>query len=142
MTYATLQTLIDRYGEDMLLGITDRATPPAGVIDTVVVERALANADATINGRLGTRYVVPLAETPPEIRDIAEAIAIYRLHVYKPDEKISDDYDDAVATLKAMADGAVVLSAATIAPVETGGTGARLTDRERPLTAENMRGYI
>lgn len=142
MTYATLENLTERYGADMLLGITDRATPPAGAIDTVVVARALANADATINGRLGTRFVVPLAETPPEIREIAEAIAIWKLHVYKPDEKIEADYKEAMKTLEGMAAGSVVLHATTLAPVETGGTGARLTDRDRPLTAENLRGYI
>lgn len=142
MTYATLQNLTERYGAEMLLGITDRATPPAGVIDSTVVDRALANADATINGRLGTRYAVPLVETPPEIREIAEAIAIWKLHVYKPDEKIEADYKEAMKTLEGMAAGSVVLNAQTLAPVETGGSGARLTDRERPLTAENMKGYI
>ncbi|MBL4757578.1 MAG: DUF1320 family protein, partial [Rhizobiales bacterium] len=47
MTYATQAQLLDRYGTRMLISLTDRAKPATGVIDTSVVDRALADTDAT-----------------------------------------------------------------------------------------------
>lgn len=142
MPYATLQNLIDRFGAAMILGQTDRATPPAGVIDQAVVDRALADADAMINGYIGTRYQVPLTEVPPQIADIAQSIAIWKLHIYKPDEKIELDYKEALRALRDISAGIITLNATTLTPTPQGGTGARLTDRERPLTAENLKGFI
>lgn len=142
MAYTTLAALVERFGSDMIRGLTDRATPPAGAIDESVVAKAISDAEAVINGRLGVRFVVPLSETPPEIADIALSIAIWKLHTFAPGKKIEDDYHEAMMALRDMAKGLVTLNAATIAPATTGGTGARMTDRERPFTEENMRGFI
>lgn len=142
MTYATQQDLIDRFGEGMLLGLTDRATPPAGLIDTGVVTKALADTDAVINGYIRARYVVPLADVPPQIADIAASIAIWKLHPYKPDDKIAEDYRDALKALREISAGIITLEVAGVIPETIGGTGAQVTDRERPLTAENLKGYI
>ena len=55
MTYATLDQLTDRYTERLLRQLTDRAAPPAGAIDAEVVDRALADTDAVIDGYLAGR---------------------------------------------------------------------------------------
>lgn len=57
-------------------------------------------------------------------------------------KKIAEDYRDALRTLREIAAGTIILTVATSAPSATGGTGARLTDRERPLTAANLKGFI
>lgn len=142
MTYATQQDLIDRFGAGMLLGLTDRATPPTGLIDATVVAKALADTDAVVNGYIRARYIVPLAAVPPQIADIAAAIAIWKLHTFKPDEKIAEDYRDALKALREISAGVITLEVAGIISETTGGTGAQVTDRERPLTAENLKGYI
>ena len=142
MAYTTLTALVARFGSDMIRGLTDRATPPAGSIDESVVAKAISDAEAVIDGYLGVRYVVPLAETPPQIADIATAIAVWKLHTFEPGKKIEIDYRDALQALRDMAKGLVTLNAATIAPATTGGTGARMTDRERPFTEANMKGFI
>lgn len=143
MPYATLDNLTDRFGADMLVGLTDRSQPATGVIDAAVVDRALADADAMVDGYVGGRYVLPLAEVPPLIADIARTIAIWKLHTYKPDDKITEDYKDALRILRDISDGKITLNVASnSAPATVEGNGARLTDRERPLTAENLKGYI
>ena len=142
MPYATLQGLTDRFGADMIERLTDRADPPAGEIDADVVAQALTDTDGIIDGYLRARYDTPLAEVPAQIADIALSIAIYRLHRWEPDPKIRRDYEDALRSLREIAAGTIRLTVATIAPTPTGGTGARMTDRERPLTEGNLKGFI
>ncbi|MCW1934118.1 gp436 family protein [Pararhodobacter zhoushanensis] len=142
MTYATLLTLTDRFGAETLERLTDRADPPSGAIDEGVVDRALADTDGVIDGYLRARYVTPLVEVPPQIVDIALSIAFYRLHRWEPDPKIRRDYDDALRSLREIASGTIRLTALTVEPTATGETGARLTDRERPFTAQNLKGFI
>lgn len=142
MTYATIAQLTDRFGERMLIALTDRAEVATGVVDTDVVDRALADTDAQIDGYLAARYALPLASTPALVADLAQVIAIWKLHPYSPDEKIKKDYDDALKMLRDIADGRVKLDLAGVEPegVDTG--GVQITDRERPLTEDNMKGFI
>ena len=142
MAYTSQSDLIDRYGARMLELLTDRASPPAGAIDGAVVDAAIAGAEAVIDGYLASRYALPLASVPALISEIAEAIAIWKLHPAAPDPKIEADYRAAMKLLADIASGTVRLQVAGVATEETGGTGARLTDRERPLTADNMKGFI
>ena len=142
MAYTTLSQLTDRFGERMLIALTDRATVATGVIDTNVIDAAITAADAMIDGYLAGRYTLPLTVTPQLIADLSEEIAIWKLHRSQPDEKIAEDYKAAIRTLKDIASGTIRLDVAGTAPASTGGTGARVTDRERPLTAKNMKGLI
>lgn len=142
MPYATLQQLTDRYGTAMLVDLTDRAVVATGVIDTSVVDRALADADELINGYLFKRYTLPLATVPGLITVIAAGIAIWALHIGTPNEKITEDYKAAMRNLDNIAKGTVGIPAAGVEPSSSGSTGARITDRERPLTAENLTGFI
>lgn len=142
MPYTTQQDLIDRYGEQLLISLTDRAAVATNVIDTDVVDQVLGDTDALIDGYLAARYKLPLAETPPVIAAIALKIAIYDLHVYQPNEKIENDYKEAIRQLKDIASGAIRLPVAGVEPENTGGSGARMTDRERPFTEDNMKGFI
>lgn len=142
MTYATLAQLTDRYGAQMLVNLTDRAAVATGAIDEAVIDRALADTDALIDGYLAGRYVLPLAMTPPLLVDLAGAIAVWKLHAHKPDDKIEADYRDARKTLDAIARGDVRLPVAGVEPAGTGGSGARITDRDRPFTEGNLKGFI
>src|ERR1044072_8542769 len=98
MPYCTLAQLTDRYGAVMLRQLTDRSTPPAGAIVQSVIDRALADTDAAIDGYLAGRYVLPLADVPTLLAGLAQAIAIYNLHVTAVPEKIQKGYDDAMRT--------------------------------------------
>jgi len=142
MSYATLQQLLDRYGERMLVQLTDRASPATGEIDAAVVDRALADTDAMIDGYLAGRYRLPLAQTPPLVADVAQAIAIYKLHRATAAEKIDADYQQALKTLREIAAGTVRLEVAGVEPAASGATGVRTTDRPRDLTPGNLKGFV
>lgn len=143
MAYSTQQQLQDRYGVDLLIRLTDRAAVATDAIDPLVVARAQADADATIDGFLAARYSLPLATTPALIADLAQAITIWKLHVSEPEAKIKMDHDDAMRRLRDIAQGVILLTdVAGAEPAGKDGTGAVMTDRERPFTPENMTGFI
>ena len=142
MTYATQQDLIDRYGEDRLIALTDRADVPTGAIDATLVAEVLADTDALINGYLKVRYALPVAAVPPLIEKLAKVIAYYDLHLYDTDDKTKADYERAMVQLKQISDGTIKLSIAGIEPQGSNTDNVMVTDRARPLTAENLKGLI
>lgn len=142
MTYATQAELVERFGETMLVDLTDRADPPAGSIDAGVVAEALADTDAMIDGHLLGRYKLPLTETPTLLKDLAKAISIYKLHRDSVSDKIQADYQDALKTLRLIASGDIRLNVAGVEPASSGATGVRVTDRPRDFTPDNLKGFI
>lgn len=143
MTYATLAQLIDRVGEPMLIDLTDRGEVATGAIDTAVVARALADTDALVEGYLAAKYALPLTSTPPILADVAGAIALWKLHLTTPEDKVKVDYDAAMRALREIAQGLIRLpDAQGLEPASSGASGVIVTDRERPFTAENMKGFI
>lgn len=142
MTYASQSDLVERFGADMLIDLSDRAEPPAGVIDATTVAKALADADAMIDGFLSGRYQLPLATTPELVRDLAKTIAIYKLHRDAVSDKIRSDYSDAMKMLAQIASGAIRLNVAGVEPAGSGANGVRVNDRPRDFTPDNLRGFI
>lgn len=143
MPYTSLQKLIDRFGQSLLIALTDRAEVATGQIDETVVASALADTDALINGYLANKYRLPLTETHDLLEALARDIAIYKLHISHVDEKIEADYAAAIQSLKGLSSGAIRLTGESGAePAGSGTSGARLTDRDRPMTEDNLRGFI
>ena len=142
MTYASIDQLIERFGERMLVDLTDRGDVPTGAIVAPVVDRALADTDAVIDGYLAGRYALPLAETPPQLLDLALTIAIYKLHPNEPDPKIAKDYDGAMKALAQISSGIIRLPAAGVEPAAGGSSGVETIDRERELSPESLKGFI
>jgi phage gp36-like protein len=140
--YANLQMLLDRYGEEMLVQLTDRAVPASGIVDVAAVERALADADALIDGYLAGRYRLPLAAVPALVADLAQAVAIYRLHREVAAEKITADYRDALRTLGEIARGAVRLDVAGVEPAASGSSGVQFSGGARVLSEQSLKGFI
>jgi phage gp36-like protein len=107
MTYAVQQNLIDRFGEQELVQLTDR--DGAGVIDAAVLTQGLADADGIINGYLASRYTVPLATVPAVIVSMASDIARYYLYDDAATEQVTKRYDDAIRFLSQVAKGELSL---------------------------------
>lgn len=105
--YANRLAMIDRYSEGELIQLTDRAR--LGVIDDAVLDQALLDADAEIDGYLAVRYTLPLASTPPVLLRIACDVARYRLYDDAATEEVRNRYTDAVKWLAAIARGLVSL---------------------------------
>lgn len=142
MPYASLALLTERYGERMLVEATAHAATVPGEIAADLVERALADADATVDGYLAARYALPLASVPPQVAVLAQEIAIYKLHRFTPEDKIKTEYEAAIATLRDIAKGVVRLPVAGIEPETSGSEGVMVTDRARPFTEDNLRGFL
>ncbi|MGZ9811283.1 gp436 family protein [Pseudoroseicyclus sp. H15] len=142
MAYTSLQDLEDRFGAQLILQLADRATPPAGAPDAAVIGQAIEDTDALIDGYLKGRYKLPLVNVPALVATLAGEIAIYKLHIYEPNPKIADDYKMAIKGLEAIAAGRIRLDVEGVEPETSGQSGARLTDRERPMTEAKMKGFI
>ena len=142
MTYASQSDLVERYGERTIIDLTDRASPPEGTIDAGVVTRALEDADAAINGYLAGRYRLPITATPPLLRDLAQAIAVYKLHRNVTSDKVRKDYEDALRMLGQIARGDVRLDVAGVEPAASGATSVVTSDRPRDMTPDSMKGFV
>ena len=112
MPYVTLAQLIERYGEPALIAVTDRAEFATGVVNQASIDRAIADADALIDGYLVRKYALPLAEAQPLLVKIAGSLVFYDLHTYQPDEKIVNEQKLALAMLRDIANGTVALTVA------------------------------
>lgn len=109
MGYATQADLEQRFGAAELIQLTDRAEPPAGAVDGQVVARALADADALIDSYLAARYDLPLATPPALLVGLACDVARYQLYDDAAPEEVRRRYEDALARLKQLATGVMVL---------------------------------
>lgn len=107
--YATKQDMIDRFGEEPLIELTDRADPPAGVIDDAVLDAALIDASALIDSYIARRYELPLAGVPLVVKGHCMAIAWYRLHRGRVTDETRTDYTDALTFLRELSTGMALL---------------------------------
>lgn len=142
MAYVTLAQLIERYGEPALVALTDRGQFATGVVDDAAINRAVADADAVIDGYLVRKYALPLAVAQPLLVKIAGSLVFYDLHTFQPDEKIVNEQKLALAMLRDIATGTVALTVAGLEAENVAGSGARITDRDRLMTQDNMKGFI
>jgi phage gp36-like protein len=136
MPYATLQDLIDRDpdGEAGLRVLADRDQD--GVIDAVVVDQALIDADGEIDGYLaGGGYSLPLATVPTVLRRLACDIAIYRM---AKNETTTEErrlrYQDAVQYLTRISSGAVSLGLPDTDAAASTASRASFNGRARRMT--------
>ena len=109
MGYCTQQNLIDRFGEAEITQLADRDRD--GEIDSAVIDGAIGDATAEIDGRLSAVLVLP-AVAPDELVFRACDIARFRLYDDRATEAVRKRYYDAVAWLKDVAAGKVVIPGA------------------------------
>lgn len=139
MTYAVQADLVDRFGSAELAQLTDRTS---GVtIDVAVLGRALADADAEIDGYLAARYTLPLASVPPVLVRIAADLARYRLHGDGGVEVVRKHYDDAVRDLKAISSGAIVIDGALPLAPATNAVAVKVSAPSPLFSADTLGWY-
>lgn len=109
MTYATRTTLEQHYGVDEVA--QRESALPAGSITN-----ALTDADAMINGYLAGRYSMPLSAVPDNLPQVAAAIARYALLGDAATERSRNDQKDAIAWLRDVQAGRVLLQSAAPIP--------------------------
>lgn len=82
-----------------------------GIADQAVINRVLADAQAEIDGYLGTRHILPLSETPPLIRRLAVDLGIWNLYTRRDliTEARKLQVESARKLLQRIAEGTVTL---------------------------------
>lgn len=109
MSYATKQNMIDRFSQAELIQLTDVAQPVTGAIVDAVLNAALADADAEIDGYLVGQYLLPLPSVPKNLTMLACDIARYKLYDDRVTEQVAKRYDDAVKYLRSVGKGELSL---------------------------------
>ena len=141
MSYANLNDLVDRAGEDEILQVADRDDD--GIADPDVVAASLTHADNTINGYLATRFAMPLAAVPPITITWAVAIARYHLHRDTPPDYVVRDYKEALAQLKDAARGLLDLPGVDgITPPATSSGSVRIEGPEPVFSRDKLGGWL
>ena len=105
--YATQQDMTDRYGSEELIQLTDRSN--SGAVDTTVLDQALADASAEMDGYLAARASLPLTATPPVLTRICCEIARYYLYDDAAPDVVQQRYKAAEAFLVNFSKGLVSL---------------------------------
>ena len=85
--YATKAMMIERFGEEELISLTDRDGDTGAIVDSVL-DAALADAAADIDGYLGGRYPLPLSSVPTMLHRHGCDLARYYLY----DNRLDDDH--------------------------------------------------
>jgi phage gp36-like protein len=141
MSYATKQDLIDRFGQDELVKLTDDTHRPPSVIDDTMVGRALDDADGEINGYLKSAGIVTPMASPPSVL-VAKACFIARYYLYRrgATDQVRQDYEDARAWLRDVAAGKVSLGDKTAPAAATSQGPIKISGPPRRFTDANMKG--
>ncbi len=126
MTYCTQQNLIDAFGEEELIQLTDRPDSNGqltGAIVDTVFNAALDKAAKRIDGYLSPRYGLPLQQAVIDASSLTEmACYIVRKILYAdaPIDVVKDDYKDAIAWLRDVQSGKISLGIEDSMAVDTG----------------------
>jgi phage gp36-like protein len=139
MAYATLDDLETRFGRDELAERTDRAG--GDVIDAAVVARALDDASTQIDLYLAGRYAVPVTPPPAQLVQLACDIARYRLWQPAPSEGVRQGYEDAIRTLRDLAEGRAVLAGAAAPATPAAGGPVRIDSPGRVFARDQLQDY-
>ena len=107
MAYCTQQNLVDRFGLQEMIQLTD--IDNLGVINTLVLNQAIADADAVINGYLSGRYSLPLASPPAVLTRMACDIVRYYLNDDNVTDQVKRRFDEAIKLLEQVAKGIISL---------------------------------
>jgi phage gp36-like protein len=142
VTYCTQQDLMDRFGEDRLIQLTDRENYPATTINATAVAKHIADASSTIDMYLAKKYQLPLTvEVPAALTKICVDLSWYALQgdTVEKDSAVAVAYRMAMAELGRLASGEVVIKGAAGAELAQAGGGQIKTGApSRVFTRDSM----
>ena len=144
MSYATPQDLINRYPNRDLVQLSNE-DPTLTTINTTVLQQALDDASAEIDGYLGGRFALPLTDAPEVLDRLACDVAIYRLQSLRPIHDLADArrrYDDAIAMLTKVAAGEMTLGIGVDGHETSNAQGVeQAAEPARMFSRKKMRGF-
>lgn len=141
-SYATVQDMIDRFGQTEMIRLT---TPADQGLDGVVMataEAKLADASALMDTYVGRRYQVPM-DVPPQII-VSGCCNIARYYLAQrentsPTEDMRRAYDDAMAFLRDVSLGKAVLE---LDEVEASQESYAMASTREPVFGSGRGGWL
>ncbi|HFP5555785.1 TPA: gp436 family protein [Escherichia coli] len=113
--YCTLEDLLAQVPERTLIELTSEEMDfdSTATVNTRVVDSCIRYADELIDAHLRGRYILPLAEIPTVLRDIAITLVRYRLYARRPEgdlpDTVKDDHKEALRQLRELRDNRLTL---------------------------------
>ena len=151
MAYCTVAEVLDMLKEDMLNVIIgdnyiENEDERIQAI-TPIVEQAIADADAEIDGYLAKRYKVPFGKTPQVINKFAKDIALYNMVSRKGvDENDREKtyltrYNAAIAFLTKVAEGRISIGVSENKTEDAARIGFSMSNSPRMFSRGSMKGW-
>lgn len=140
MPYCTKQDLIDRFGLIELVNLTDREN--TDVENDVVIEQAINDACAEMDGYLASRYTLPLTVAPTTLKPICCNIARYKLYDEQATEQVSKRYDAAIKFLFSVSKGEISLGVDGLGAKATSTDFAQMQSAGSVFARDKSTGFI
>lgn len=150
MSYSTRAEVRDMIKDDALNAIVGDTfiEEPAEREELVgpIIDAAIGDADAEIDGYLAKRYAVPLSPAPKVINKFSKDIAVYNLFSRIGIDEGTDQktylnrYNAAIKFLTLVAEGKVSLGAEADDPATAAATGFSVKSNPRLFSRGQMRG--
>lgn len=106
MPYCTVEDMTNRFGEQELI---DLSAPGQSQIDIQVLNQAISDAQAEIDGYVSARYQLPLSPVPTVLIRLSCNIARYYLYNDQVTDLVEKAYKDAIRFLVDIGKGRVQL---------------------------------
>ena len=150
MSYSTRAEVRDMVKDDALnaiIGDTFIEDPvEREELVSPIIDAAIADADAEIDGYLAKRYAVPLSPAPKVINKFSKDIAVYNLFSRIGIDESTDQktyltrYNAAIKFFELVADGKVSIGTEADDPASAAATGFSAKSNTRLFTRGSMRG--
>lgn len=136
MPYADSSQMTARFGTTELARITDKEN--ATTLDIAVLNDALDDASAEIDGYIGARYSLPLTSVPERLVIVCCDIARWYLYDEMPTDIVKERYENAIRFLRDVAAGKAVLE---VDPPATNNDLPETDAPDRVFTTETLRDF-
>jgi len=122
--YATVEAMKRKFGETILIRLTDTEKPYQGVINMEKLNSAMQEANSEIDAYVGSRYPLPLQVIPPFLTEIGCNLARYYAVTgdLSENDPIKNRYESSIKTLTKISKGELTLGgspAGESKPVQT-----------------------
>lgn len=149
MSYSTRAEVREMVKEDALnviVGDTFRDEEEREAMAGPIIDGAIADADAEIDGYLAKRYAVPFSPVPRILNKLSKDIAIYNLFSRIGIDEGTDQktflnrYNAAIKYLTLVAEGTVSIGAESESPASAAAAGFSISSSTRLFSRRQMKG--
>jgi phage gp36-like protein len=142
MNYASQDDMVELFGYQEIVDLTNLENPGANTIDSVRLEKALEYASREVDSYLQAQYTLPLPIIPLVLKNKVADIARYQLDGYKAREDVRQRYEDAVKWLQRLAEGKVSLGLDQTSQQQVSVSTVHYYTPDRVFTPDILRDYV